>query len=352
MALPFTQEELQQVYNTNVKEFVLNQGFEFKDTDLTKKACRVKDMSGLYIFDRGFHHFGSDTKGNITDFAKVFLNLDFNEAVETILGTRAYSNTIEFTPKIQEPKEEMILPKIDSSIKETAEYLIKNRCLSRNIVKELVQQGAIQQVNTENKGMVFKNCAFISFGEDNKPKYCSLRALGNSKFRQDVQGSDKSYGFKIEGNPQSNRVWVFESPIDLISHATLYELNNQDYKQDTRISMGGLSDKALLKYLDDNKNIKEIVFCFDNDSDSEINRGQVYAKSCFKKMKERGYTTFINRPYSKDFNQDLQNFTKEAKQIGKSIDREIGNAKKKIEKINQNSNSISNEQKNNRYDSR
>ena len=47
----------------------------------------------------------------------------------------------------------------------------------------------------------------------------------------------------------SNRLYVTESPIDLMSHATLSKMHNIDYMQDHRISLGCLSDRALEWYL-------------------------------------------------------------------------------------------------------
>ena len=55
---------------------------------------------------------------------------------------------------------------------------------------------------------------------EGKPRYCALRAPGSErKFRQDVENSDKTYGFCMEG--RSDRVYEFEAPIDAMSHATL-----------------------------------------------------------------------------------------------------------------------------------
>lgn len=305
--LPFTEEEMKQVFATNLIAYARSQGFEVEKAD--RKSCHVKGHGGLYLFPKGYHHFSRGESGNIIDFAREYQGLSFITAVETILGTRAYTNTLPQPLPVQK-RGEMILPPKNNSIQKTRQYLTHERCLDPQIIDSLIEQGKIYEALTKGKGTVYKNCAFVSFDKDGKPRYCSLRGLGGSHFRQDVVNSDKSYGFVMEGN--SSRVFAFESPIDAISHATLMKLNGMDFSKDYRISEGCLSDKALTRFLADNPQITEIVFCFDNDVDGKDhkgnphNHGQEYAKKCVEKFKEKGYTVYIQTPARKDFNADLQ----------------------------------------------
>lgn len=305
--LPFTEEEMKQVFATNLIEYARSQGFAVEKSD--RKTYHVKGHGGLYLFPKGYHHFSRGESGNIIDFAREYQGLSFITAVETILGTRAYANTLPPLPPI--PKRgELILPPKSTDTRQTRQYLTEERCLDPQIVEDLIKQGKIYEAVTTSKGMVYKNCAFVSFDKSGKPRYCSLRGMGGSRFRQDIVNSDKSYGFTMQGT--GNRVFSFESPIDAISHATLMKLNNMDYTSDYRISEGCLSDKALTRFLTDNPQITEIVFCFDNDRDGKDhkgnphNHGQEFAKKCVEKFKEKGYAVYIQTPNRKDFNADLQ----------------------------------------------
>lgn len=306
MSLPFTREQMLQVYGTNLIQYAKLQGFEMKKSD--RKSYHIKGYGGLYVFEKGYHHFSNSVSGNIIDFAKEFQNLTFIQAVENILGTEAYQNE---KPLFKtEKRGEIILPKRSDNNNKVTDYLTKSRCLEPIIVEDLIKQGKIYQATTEVKGMVFENCAFVSFNEQKQPKYCALRGLGSSSFRQDIKNSDKTYGFLIKGT--SDRVFVFESPIDAISHASISSLNDMDYKADNRISEGCLSDKALVRFLRDNEDITEIVFCFDNDIDGidhnkqPHNHGQLFAKKCVDKFSKLGFKTYIQTPSRKDFNADLQ----------------------------------------------
>ncbi|MFR3166151.1 MAG: hypothetical protein ACLTQG_30395 [Hungatella sp.] len=53
-------------------------------------------------------------------------------------------------------------------------------------------------------------------------------------FRQDIENSDKTYGFLMPG--RGKRVYAFEAPIDAISHATLCKRFGIDWTKDYRVS--------------------------------------------------------------------------------------------------------------------
>lgn len=153
---------------------------------------------------------------------------------------------------------------------------------------------------------------YDGYDGEGKPRYCALRAPSSErKFRQDVENSDKTYGFCMEG--RSDRVYEFEAPIDAMSHATLCKLYGIDWREDHRVAEGCLSDKALSRYLKSHPEIREIVFCYDNDVDGKDangqprNHGQVQANQSAEAFKA-GYKIFIQTPQTKDFNEDLLTF--------------------------------------------
>ena len=302
---PFTEEQIRQVFDTSLVDFAINNGFKLKESD--NKTFKVENMGGLFIFKngKGFYHFTTGVKGNIIDFAKEYLNLNFNQAVESILGIRAYGNIGSFYVHKKEEKKPFELPPKAENFNRAIAYLVNTRKLDKEIVNYFINQGKIYQSKEENKKGVFYNCAFVGYDENNVAKYCSLRGVSsNSDFRKDIESSDKSYGFIFNGT--STNLYVFESPIDLISHMTLFKLYSKiDWKQDNRVSCGGLFDMAIDTYLKQNKYVENIIFCFDNDFDKKENYGQDKAKEFAKKYKELGYNCYLHKPKNKDFNEDL-----------------------------------------------
>lgn len=328
--MPFTEEQMKQVFDTNLIDFAVRQGFEIEKGDTN--TVHVKHSGGLYLFKhgRGYKCFSTESKGNIIDFAKEFMGAtDFKSAVELILGCRAYEQTEHYVPLAEKkPRGELVLPPKDSDFNRTIAYLIKTRGIDKEIVYAMINQNKVYQSRVEKDGHVFRNCAFVGYDGDGKPRYCALRAPGaDNHFRQDVENSDKTFGFTMDG--WSNRVYEFEAPIDAMSHATLCKLYGIDWREDHRVAEGCLSDKALCRYLERHPEITEIVFCYDNDMDGRLsdgtphNHGQVRAELSAETFSGLGYKTYIQTPRTKDFNKDLTTFREMLAQESASISEEL-----------------------------
>lgn len=174
------------------------------------------------------------------------------------------------------------------------------------------KSGILQSVSVVN------NCVFCGYDEHGEMKYAAMRSVGqNSHFRMDAVGSDKQYGFCMEG--KSDSVYVFEAAIDAMSHATLFQYEGFDWKQDSRISLSGVSELALDQFLKTHPAVKKIHFCLDND---EVGRNNVYGvydkakgeyttRSLLKKYQDKGYEVSADFPVLKDYNEDLESYCRE-----------------------------------------
>lgn len=121
-------------------------------------------------------------------------------------------------------------------------------------------------------------------------------------YRKDCFGSDKAYSFHITQDSQT-RLYVLESPIDCMSHASLENLmaqNPEAYLPDGRLSLGGVSGKALESYLQRFPTVREIVFCLDNDE-----AGRESAVKLAREYAGKGYQTKSELPNEKDYNEVL-----------------------------------------------
>ena len=182
---PFTEEQMKQVFETNLIDFAIRNGFKLKESD--SKTFKVKNMGGLFIFKngKGFYHFTTGNKGNILDFAKEYLGIDFKQAVESILGIRAYENIGFFYVHKEKEKKPFKLPPKAENFNRVIAYLVNTRKLDREIVNYFVNQDKIYQSKEENKKGIFYNCAFVGYDENNVAKYCSLRNVSsNSNFKK------------------------------------------------------------------------------------------------------------------------------------------------------------------------
>ena len=308
--LHFTEEQIEQANRVSLVELAQQYGFKLENGG--RKALHAQKSGGLYIFKNSnrFYHWGSDSKGGAIDFVMKYSGKVFAEAVAQLIGESYEPYIRERIPYVKEEKGPMELPEKALNFKRAYWYLVSVRGIEPEIISVLMNESKIYQ---EAK---YGNCVFVGYDRDNNPKYCSMRAARTeSGFKQDKENSDKSFPFYLEG--KSDTVIVSESPIDLMSHATLAKMHGQDWKQDHRISLGCIWDGALERYLKDHHEIKRIVFALDNDFNARDkdgkrapNYGQVAAEKYCGKYGEQSYACVIHRPHLKDFNQDLTEIRK------------------------------------------
>ena len=85
------------------------------------------------------------------------------------------------------------------------------------------------------------NIIFVGRDADGISRYAHCRGTGEIKYRGDVAGSDKSYGFSYRGT--DSQLFVFEAAIDLLSFIQLFP---KDWKKRSYLSLGGLSSVAII----------------------------------------------------------------------------------------------------------
>lgn len=213
-----------------------------------------------------------------------------------------------------EPKGELVMPEKNDNYNRAIAYLCKGRNIDYDIVKKLILQKKIFETKDRH------NVAFVSYDKENRPRHVFMRGTLTHTargFKKDLEHSDKSYPFILQGDKNATKVYCFESSIDAMSHATLYKMNGRDYQDGYRIALHGTSFMGLETFLNDNPDIKEIVACLDND-EAGLKRGQ---KMC-KEFHDKGYKTFMQPPNEKDYNEQLQTFIHGKKNLNSGLSNE------------------------------
>lgn len=173
---------------------------------------------------------------------------------------------------------------------------------------EAVSSKYVDKILLKDNTKIFKNNLVVSTGKNAQGEisYAAFRiASTNYRFRGEVAGSDKASGFLIESEGMNDCVYVFESFIDAMSHANLYNIkygNKDAWKLHNRLALGGTADTALMELLKRKSNIRNICLCLDNDS-----AGHTAAKEIAGKLRSMGYVNIYER-YSneKDYNDELK----------------------------------------------
>ena len=173
---------------------------------------------------------------------------------------------------------------------------------------EAVSSKYVDNILLKDNTKIFKNNLVVSTGKNAQGEisYAAFRiASTNYRFRGEVAGSDKASGFLIESEGMNDCVYVFESFIDAMSNANLYNIkygNKDAWKLHNRLALGGTADTALMELLKRKPNIRNICLCLDNDS-----AGHTAAKEIAGKLRSMGYVNIYER-YSneKDYNDELK----------------------------------------------
>ena len=135
-------------------------------------------------------------------------------------------------------------------------YLIKQRFISPDIISHFAKQHTLYEDKEHH------NAVFVGVDENGVPRQAHKRStnfFGNA-FRITCEGSDTRYSFSHFG--KSEKLFVFEAPIDMMSFLTLYP---QEWQKHSCIAMNGVYENAVLTALKNHSNLSEIVLCVDND---------------------------------------------------------------------------------------
>lgn len=189
---------------------------------------------------------------------------------------------------VSNPAPEFRLPARNVTNVNAINYLVQERGISEAIVQEFIDSGDLYEDSGHH------NMVFIGRDPEGIPHYAHCRGTGE-KFRQDVAGSDKSYGFCYRGSGE--RLCVFEAPIDLLSFICLF---SKDWQSFSYLSLGGVSSKALEHFLSESPNIKTIYLCLDADD-----AGSEACRRIARDLISKDLEIFRMEPALKDWNEVL-----------------------------------------------
>ena len=191
--------------------------------------------------------------------------------------------------------------KADGKYNRVYAYLSQTRGISSDVISDFMRS---KQLYQDTKG----NCVFVGFDEQGTAKFGSVRGtLTERKYRGDCKNSDKRYAFHQIGT-DSTRLYIFEAPIDLMSHCTMTDraYGKGTYKGQTRLALCGSSDVALEAFLERHNEVRVLHFRLDNDE-----AGRTAVEKYTAKYQARGYEVHSVFAKGKDVNEDLINTQKQ-----------------------------------------
>lgn len=287
--IPFTEEQKERAANTDLAAFLISQCESLKRCGsemLWEAGGRVMIRDNMW-----YSHY-EQKGGNAVQFVQKYYNKNYQDAVQMLLNEHIEPISVDIRKK-QSEKKLFKLPVPNKSMKQIFAYLLKARFLDRDVVKYFVDKGLIYE------SAKYHNCVFVGVDKSGKARHAHKRGtytFGDS-FKGNVDSCEAEYSFHHTGT--SNKLYVFEAPIDMLSFLTLYPDNWQEHSY---VSLCSVADHAMVRMLKDNPQINKIYLCLDNDP------AGINAEYRIKQhLKELGYTdvTFL-RPKYKDWNEILR----------------------------------------------
>ena len=295
--IPFTDEQKVLANSVNLEEFLRMRGEKLERVGIEHKLIYY-DSSGKHdsITIRGSKWFDhkNQTGGGAIKFMQEFYGMDFQTAVQELLGQRV-TPLSHSPPKAiaKEEKKEFRLPQANTNMHRVYAYLIKQRFISADIITHFAKQHTLYEDKNHH------NAVFVGLNEKGMPKQAHKRSTNSvgSTFRITCSGSDTRYSFAHFG--EDERLYIFEAPIDMLSFLTLYP---KEWQKHSYIAMNGVYENAVLTALKNHSNLSEVILCVDNDE------GGIEAVDRLRDiLNENGYSNVkrLAPPY-KDWNEVLK----------------------------------------------
>ena len=282
----FTEEQKQAARQIDIAGLLHSQGETLKrsgsEYEWRDGSAKVTVRGNLW------YHQYEQVGGDAIDFVRRYYNKSYPEAVEYLLG--GCSGTLAVSPPIVQETKLFVLPPKNDRMSRVYAYLIRHRKIDKEVLEAFVCKGMIYE------SADYHNAVFVGFDTDGVPRHAHKRGTGSqSSYKGNIGGSLPEYSFHWHG--QSERLYLFEAPIDLLSFISM---NKDKWQQHSYAACCGVADHVLWQMMKDNPHIEKVYLCLDNDKP-----GQQAAERIIGKLVEKGIPSEILTPTLKDWNEDL-----------------------------------------------
>ena len=279
--MQYTEEQIARANQTDLVSFLNEQGEQLVKSG---REYRWKKHDSVTVSGNRWYRHSQNKGGYPVDFVMEFYHATFPEAVKMLIDEEGEGRQ----KSCLAPSPDFRLPEKSETNETVIKYLTEIRRLEKDLVEEWIAGGNIYEEKKHH------NVVFVGRDADGIPRYAHCRGTGGIKYRGDVAGSDKSYGFCHRG--EDNQLFVFEAAIDLLSFIQLFP---KDWKKRSYLSLGGVSSVALMTFLSERPQITSVFLCLDNDHAGN--------EACEKLAGEipDGYRVIRLKPARKDWNEIL-----------------------------------------------
>jgi hypothetical protein len=282
--IPFTQEQKERAAATDLESFLQSRGEKLIRSGREK---RLASDHSVTVRGGEWYDHAAGRGGNAISFLQEHYNMTFPEAVQALLG----GDFKPAEPVDREPPKPFALPEANSDMRRVFAYLTKTRGIDNRVVAAFAHGKLLYE------GAKYHNAVFVGRDENGTPVHAHVRSTNSrgKTFRINVEGGDPRYSFHHIGTNGS--LLVFEAPIDLLSHISLYP---QGWQENSYVACCGTSILPVLKTLEQMPQADTVLLCMDNDE-----AGQKANRRMTEQLEVEGLTVIPQIPKMKDWNDDL-----------------------------------------------
>ena len=228
--------------------------------------------------------------GYAVSFVQRYYRLPYQEAVLLLLGRKNGKSYAQAKPAKEAPKP-FALPEPYGTMRRMYAYLMRQRHIDREVISYFVHEKLLY----EDK---HHNCVFVGLDDHGEAKHAHIRSTNSEGrvFRMNIEGSASEHCFHKNGTDKS--LYVFEAPIDLLSHITLYPYGWQEHSY---AACCGTSIQPVLERLRQNPKLDTVYLCLDNDD-----AGNDACDRMTDTLEDMGLEVERLCPVRKDWNDDLR----------------------------------------------
>ena len=286
----FTEEQKRLAASVDLVEFLRHRGEKLLPSGHEK---RLDSDHSITVRGNEWYDHEAEKGGGPISFAQTFYHLSYPDAVTLLLDGLSAGACSPAGKRPEVEKKQFELPPANYTMRRVYAYLLKKRHIQREVLNAFVHVGLIYE---DEK---YHNAVFVGKDEHGVARHAHKRSTHDTgkTFRINVEGSDPRCSFHWTG--VSDRLYVFEGPIDLLSYITLHP---EDWQQHSYVALCGTAEHAMLWMLEQNPKLQKIILCLDHDAAGIEAAGRLTDILC-----KHGYTQSAPlRSTNKDWDEDLK----------------------------------------------
>ena len=292
----FTDDQKYRANNVELADFLQRRGEKLLPSGRDK---RLASDHSITVRGNEWYDHSAESGGYAIDFVRKFYGCSYPEAVTLLLGGEQSEIYRPAQAKKEEPKKPFALPPAHTDMRRVYAYLVKTRRIGREVVSFFAKQKLLYESceKSQDGTKEYHNAVFVGLDENGVARHAHKRGiytLGQA-YKGNVDGCNPRHSFHWLG--ESEHLYVFEAPVDLLSFITLHP---QDWQRHSYVSLCGIGGQAMVWMLEQYPHLRQVSLCLDNDE-----AGHKASERLNQQLAEQGYESKRLMSQGKDWNDDL-----------------------------------------------